>query len=1254
MAQVLKLKRTAVTGKTPTTSHLELGELAMNTFDGRIFLKKDNGTPIVTEILTTNTENFITGSLLLNGNLTLTGNATIGGNLTLGGNITIGDNVADVVTVTAGFSGSLIPDATSQYDLGSITKKWNNLHVVSASADYFIGDGSGLTNVVTQVSEQASVTASFSNQDEITIVHGFDSRNIHVSVYDSSNQLIIPESVTLTTTNQVDVTLQSGTTGYVVVAKGGHILSGSVSERTSVTASFENENEISVYHGFDSRNIHVSVYDNIHELIIPESIKLSTPNQVDVTLQANTTGYVVVAQGGHLITGERLISQETTVTASFSDTDSVTITHNFGTKNVLVSIYNELDRQIIPDEVTLTDENTVDVTLYYPTTGFVVIAKAGHIVQGTLSDSDKLDGQQGSYYLDFTNFTNIPSGLVSGSSQIILQSTTGDISGSRIDGPVSKVNSDILSGSGIYSFLLRDENFEVGQTNNLVIGIDNLSQTIISPNFQGDLIGTADTASLSLTTPWSGLIGKPSDLVSGSSQLTSSFDTRYTISGSVQPLPTGLISASSQVSFNSISDVPTGLISASSQVSFNSISDVPSGLVSGSVLRTLDGTNVVSGSVLRTLDGTAVVSGSSQISFTGISDVPSGLISSSTQLTSSYDTRYSLSGSIDITQLNLFTSSYYTDSASFDTRITSIVASGSGADWDTNLENIPSGLVSSSLQITNGSGIVSGSVVTTLDGTGVFSGSSQVNFNDITDNPFSSSATEITVTNNLIPDTTETYDIGSPTNRFKDLYLSGSTIDLGGTLITRDGNGDVNFKDSQTQNLKKIVVEELQIGTGVNARKIKVDDGIIKFTDTNNIDKVDESLSLPSGIISGSSQINFNNISNIPVGLVSSSAQVSNLTASLDSYRLVTDEKIRLIEFSTSSLQGRVTSLENFSSSLDQTYATDVELLSITQSLIDTQLINKLDTSVHLTTSASFHQRINGIAASGSGADWDTNLQNIPSGLISSSNQLPSGLVSGSSQINYNSITNTPSIPTDINQLTDNDSRLFDGSYNSLSNKPTLFDGDYNNLSNRPNLFDGNYNSLSNRPTIPTTISDISGGTGVISGSSQVNYNNISNKPSIPTSLTDLSISDGSNGQVLTTNGSGVFTFQTPSGGSADTGDVTFTNSTINTDNSSDITITPNVTMSADLVIENDVTIVGNLDVGTITNSGVGTATFEAGTNLELEAGNVVHVKSSPLRLASFTTTERNTLAAQNGDLIYNTTLNKFQGYQNGTWVNIS
>ena len=44
MAQTLKLKRSAVSGNAPSTGDLALGEIAINTYDGKIFIKKDDGT----------------------------------------------------------------------------------------------------------------------------------------------------------------------------------------------------------------------------------------------------------------------------------------------------------------------------------------------------------------------------------------------------------------------------------------------------------------------------------------------------------------------------------------------------------------------------------------------------------------------------------------------------------------------------------------------------------------------------------------------------------------------------------------------------------------------------------------------------------------------------------------------------------------------------------------------------------------------------------------------------------------------------------------------------------------------------------------------------------------------------------------------------------------------------------------------------------------------------------------------------------
>ena len=48
-------------------------------------------------------------------------------------------------------------------------------------------------------------------------------------------------------------------------------------------------------------------------------------------------------------------------------------------------------------------------------------------------------------------------------------------------------------------------------------------------------------------------------------------------------------------------------------------------------------------------------------------------------------------------------------------------------------------------------------------------------------------------TGNIIPSANEVYDLGSSTNRWKDLWLSGNTIQLGGITISAEGSGNISF-----------------------------------------------------------------------------------------------------------------------------------------------------------------------------------------------------------------------------------------------------------------------------------------------------------------------------------------------------------------------------------------------------------------------------------------------------------------------------
>jgi len=175
----------------------------------------------------------------------------------------------------------------------------------------------------------------------------------------------------------------------------------------------------------------------------------------------------------------------------------------------------------------------------------------------------------------------------------------------------------------------------------------------------------------------------------------------------------------------------------------------------------------------------------------------------------------------------------------------------------------------------------------------------------------------------------------------------------------------------------------------------------------------------------------------------------------------------------------------------------------------------------------------------------------------------------------YADLTNTPTIPTSTSQLSNNSGFITSSSliWGNITGKPIFAavatSGNYTDLINKP--------TIPNAYTLPTASTTVLGGVKVdgttitINGSGVISstggggttlpgnatgflYNNgsgilswtsfsqvqadwtetnaalpsyIQHKPTIPTTLLGLGISDGTNGQVLTTNGSGTFTFTT-------------------------------------------------------------------------------------------------------------------------------
>ena len=211
--------------------------------------------------------------------------------------------------------------------------------------------------------------------------------------------------------------------------------------------------------------------------------------------------------------------------------------------------------------------------------------------------------------------------------------------------------------------------------------------------------------------------------------------------------------------------------------------------------------------------------------------------------------------------------------------------------------------------------------------------------------------------------------------------------------------------------------------------------------------------------------------------------------------------------------------------------------------------------------------------------------------------------------------------------------------------------GDGTNLTNIPFSgitgvsIDYTGSTITNKPTIPSAVSDLTNDSNFISGITNENLEE----------LNDVTITNLQTDQVLKWNGSAWV--NSVAGGQV--GNFTLSNSVISTDDSSTILLEQPVTMQSDaevdgnLQVDGSVTVNGTITADTFNSGGTGVPKIDSASSIELTAQDQVRITSSPLRMASFTTTERDALTAGNGDMIYNTSTGKFQGYAAGNWVDL-
>lgn len=403
MSQIVKLRRSSVSGQKPTNSNLQLGELAINTTDGKVYMSKSGSIgPSIEELISTNT--FNTGSVNISGSITLIGQEIITGCL--------------VVTDGVGIINKGLISENSDLVLTSGSNIYvENGGIISGSQIW--GDGSHLINI------------PFS---------GVTGLQLNKIISGSSEAVISPSGLNINTnvsiTGSLNVTSITGSIDWSNIINGP-VNEGSIGGFSSLYQT-TNQSTWSFQHNIGQRYPIFQVFDNDGNVIIPTEIKTINENYSEILFSTPQRGVVIASLGG----GNGSVQQ-------FTSSSLWVVSHNLGTEFPNVTVWNQDKTIIVPNSIESINTNQLEISFNTPTSGYVSVARGGHILSGSVvevtwnnilnkptgivSGSDQLTGSYDSRYVlsgsitqtTWDNIANKPVGIISGSIQVDITGTTG-------------------------------------------------------------------------------------------------------------------------------------------------------------------------------------------------------------------------------------------------------------------------------------------------------------------------------------------------------------------------------------------------------------------------------------------------------------------------------------------------------------------------------------------------------------------------------------------------------------------------------------------------------------------------------------------------------------------------------------------------------------------------------------------------------------------------------------------------------------
>ena len=249
-----------------------------------------------------------------------------------------------------------------------------------------------------------------------------------------------------------------------------------------------------ITHNFDYQYVNVDVYDSNDQIIIPTSITATDSNTITLTFNSTVSGNAIISTGGQArdeLGKNKQHIQDTAAT-------NWRVTHSVGEQYPSVTVYDEEDNVIQPQQIYAASAQRMDIVFAQPQSGNANFSVGGGISLSAITSSVQLSG---------VNFGNISGSVTS----------TGSFGALRVVGQTLKVDS---SGSVSGSSTSTGSFGAVSVAGMTVSNLLDFSSSIASRVTTEE----SDFTAAGISGSWQGVVGSGSlGMVSGSAISTGSF-----------------------------------------------------------------------------------------------------------------------------------------------------------------------------------------------------------------------------------------------------------------------------------------------------------------------------------------------------------------------------------------------------------------------------------------------------------------------------------------------------------------------------------------------------------------------------------------------------------------------------------------------------------------------------------------------------------------------------------------------------------